>query len=75
MTPLIPLFGGSWLATPPPPPHIHKKQIPLILRILSIFQQKNPVQNEQSPRDVGSHGMFKASVTCTNETYKQPQKR
>ena len=24
MTPLIPLFGGSWLATPPPP-HTHIK--------------------------------------------------
>ena len=32
-------------------------------------------QNEQNPRVVGSHGIFKACVTHTNGKYKQTQRR
>ena len=54
--------------------------LPTNLRILRILQslrvlQKKKDQKEEKPRVVGSHGVFKAVVTCTNNIYEQTQRR
>ena len=70
----MPWIHGSWFASPPPPPSETANSTDLA--DFMDFAIKTD-QNEQKPRVVGSHGMFKACVTHTNDIYtvRQTQRR